>query len=64
MNTAAATLQTEQQVTLLALLKNRFLKHMNRHEALSWTQIEQRILIEPQKLFLFQRWNVPVESLM
>lgn len=51
MNTAAATLQTEQQVTLLALLKNRFLKHINRHEALSWTQIEQRLLSQPEKLF-------------
>lgn len=51
MTTADTALTAEQQATLLALLKDRFLKHMNRHETLSWTPIEQRLLSQPEKLF-------------
>jgi hypothetical protein len=51
MNTTHATLSNEQQTTLLALLKARFLLHMNRHEGLSWTAVEQRLMTQPQKLY-------------
>lgn len=51
MNTTHATLSNEQQTTLLALLKARFLQHMNRHEGLSWTAVEQRLMTQPQKLY-------------
>lgn len=49
------TMTSEQQTTLLALLVQRFLKNMNRHEGLSWNPIEERLKQQPQKLWsLFQ----------
>jgi predicted transcriptional regulator len=58
MNTTHATLSNEQQTTLLALLKARFLQHMNRHEGLSWTAVEQRLMTQPQKLYALSEIGV------
>jgi len=36
--------------TLLATLKKRFEKHMNRHEGLNWTDVEAKLKANPEKL--------------
>lgn len=45
------TTHTALSTTLLALLKERFLQHLNRHEGLSWSAVEQRLIDQPQKLY-------------
>lgn len=56
------TLTIEQQATLLATLKERFLKHMNRHEGLSWNPLQERLQQQPQKLWsLLQMENTAGE---
>ncbi|ADY12566.1 DUF4256 domain-containing protein [Sphaerochaeta globosa] len=62
MKQAIHTLTIEQQAALLAALKERFLKHMNRHEGLSWNPLQERLQQQPQKLWsLLQMENTAGE---
>jgi hypothetical protein len=49
------TLTNHQSVDFIEQLKNRFIKHTNRHSNLLWAPIEERLLANPHKLWsLFQ----------
>ncbi len=50
MNQDDTLLTVEQQTAFLSLLENRFLAHMQRHEGLSWSSVEQRLVKAPKKL--------------
>ncbi len=41
----------EQSAKLMQILKSRFEKNMNRHKGLDWSKVEQRIKLNPKKLW-------------
>ena len=44
-------LTTQQQETLLKILKNRFEKNENRHKGLEWATIEAKLVVKTEKLW-------------
>jgi len=44
-------LSAKQRAELLATLKARFEKHMNRHKGLAWTDVQARLEADPEKLW-------------
>jgi hypothetical protein len=44
-------LTTEETASLLKILKNRFLKNMNRHLNMEWERVETKLLAIPEKLW-------------
>ena len=44
-------LSQEQQEELLALLKERFEKNMNRHQEIEWTSVQEKLEANPEKLW-------------
>jgi hypothetical protein len=44
-------LSSEQRDELLATLKSRFEKNMNRHKGLEWAKVEERLKANPEKLW-------------
>ena len=51
MNTENNNLTPEQREELLARLKTRFEKHMERHKGLEWAQVLARLKAQPEKLW-------------
>ncbi len=51
-------LTAQRQEELLQLLKERFEKHMNRHEEMSWTQIQTKLETNPQKLWSLNEMEI------
>jgi hypothetical protein len=47
----ACTLAPKQRQELLAILKTRFEKHMNRHQDMEWAKVEAKLLATPGKLW-------------
>ena len=50
-NTHQKTLSANQQEDLMKALKTRFEKNMDRHEALDWSQLQERLESKPDKLW-------------
>ena len=50
-NTHQKTLSANQQEDLMKALKTRFEKNMDRHEALDWSQVQERLESKPDKLW-------------
>lgn len=48
------TLTQEQYINLLNILKTRFMKNMNRHQSLTWDEIETKLASNPEKLWSLQ----------
>ena len=48
---AKKELTADQQEELLATLKSRFEKNMNRHEGLEWSKVKEKLETEPEKLW-------------
>jgi hypothetical protein len=44
-------LRTEETASLLKIVKNRFLKNMNRHPNIEWERVEEKLLANPEKLW-------------
>ena len=44
-------LSSEQTAKLLATLQTRFERKMNRHEGLEWSDLEEKLKAEPEKLW-------------
>ncbi len=44
-------LQAQQRAELLSALKTRFEKNMNRHKGLDWAQVQERLEVQPEKLW-------------
>ena len=51
MNTNKKDLATKQRNELLAALKTRFEKNMNRHKGLDWAKVQARLEANPEKLW-------------
>lgn len=51
MKTTKKKLTTEERKDLLAALKSRFEKNMNRHKGISWSAVEERLDANPEKLW-------------
>ncbi len=51
MSTFQKQLSSEQREELLGVLKTRFEKHMNRHQALEWSQVQAKLEANPEKLW-------------
>lgn len=51
MNTAKKVLSPEQQEALLKLLKARFEKNGNRHQGIDWSNVQAKLLANPEKLW-------------
>lgn len=51
-------LSPEQSKELLGVLKNRFEKHMNRHESLKWAEVEEKLLANPEKLWSLDEMEI------
>jgi len=49
--TNAHQLAQERKVELLQILRNRFEKNMNRHKGLQWSEVETKLLKQPDKLW-------------
>ena len=48
---AKQSLSPDHQADLLKTLKTRFEKNMNRHQGLTWAEVETRLLAKPKKLW-------------
>ncbi|MGL4522123.1 MAG: DUF4256 domain-containing protein [Bacilli bacterium] len=44
-------LTTEQQTELLSILKKRFHNNMNRHEQIKWSDVEAKLMKQPEKMW-------------
>jgi hypothetical protein len=53
-SSADKNLSAQQREKLLAALKARFEKNMNRHKGLDWTKVQARLEASPQKLWSLQ----------
>jgi hypothetical protein len=51
MKTNKKKLSSEQQEQLLATLKSRFEKNMNRHKGLQWDKVQTKLEATPEKLW-------------
>lgn len=51
MKTIKKKLTSEERKDLLAALKSRFEKNMNRHKGISWSAVEERLDANPEKLW-------------
>ena len=51
MKTTKKKLTTEERKDLLAALKSRFEKNMNRHKGISWSAVEEQLDANPEKLW-------------
>ncbi|MCM3128050.1 DUF4256 domain-containing protein [Paenibacillus provencensis] len=45
------TLTQEQQEEILMILKKRFEKHMDRHEGIEWSAVEDKLHTQPEKIW-------------
>lgn len=51
MATNAQELNKQDQEVLLEVLKKRFMKHIERHEDMTWEHVEERLVGQPDKLW-------------
>lgn len=51
-------LSEEQREELLSTLKERFEKHMNRHEGLDWANVEAKLQANPEKLWSLNEMEI------
>jgi len=51
-------LSPEQSKDLLGVLKNRFEKHMNRHEEVKWAKVQEKLEENPEKLWSLDEMEI------
>lgn len=51
-------LSSEQSADMLAILKARFEKNKNRHEAIAWNNVQTRLEASPEKLWILDEMEV------